>query len=183
MFIFLWYYYFLMITYFLFSVFAGMAVISNCLLMMSWFPACVVIWERSCQSNYDLFKSCMLVCLQRSFLSRFFQRFTISSSWLQCKCSCIGKLWSAKERLLFDFILNFRVLWLVTLSAVAVTSAVIVLYYPRLRLPSSPEFQLFDSGHPFEEYDLVYKNKFWFKRVQRVSCYYLLGRDFTSLNE
>lgn len=145
-----------------FSVFAGIAVICNCLLMMTWFPACVVIWERSC----DIFSGCLFTYFQ---CPRLFNPLTIPLRSLKSKCVYVGKLWDTKEQLLLNSILEFRVMWLVTLTVLAVASMVVVLYYPKLQLPSSPEFQLFDSLHPFEQYDLVYKNHFWFKREQRVS--------------
>lgn len=143
--------------------------ISNCLLMMTWFPACVVIWERSCQTSADVLKSCLMASFQRPFCPRFIQSLSVSSAWLKCKCSYIGKLWMAKEQLLLNSIVNFRITWLTLLTVVAMASGFIVLYYPKLQLPSSPDFQLFDSSHLFEQYDLVYKNRFWFKREQRVS--------------
>lgn len=166
------------ILYLIFSsVFAGMAVISNYLLMVSWFPACIVIWERSSNSTCDFMKSCLMVCLHRLCCSRYFQLpCALSPSWLKCKCTCLSKLWNMREQILLDSILNFRFLWLILLSALAIASAVIVLYYPRLQLPSSPEFQLFDSSHPFEQYDLTYKHQFWFKRSQRVSRNFLFYR-------
>lgn len=133
--------------------------------MVTWFPACIVIWEQSCQTSMDIVKSCLL----QLFCPRFIHRLTLSSAWLRCKCSYFGKLWIAKEQLLLNSIVNFRVAWLTFLTLIALVSGVIVLYYPKLQLPSSPEFQLFDSSHVFEQYDLVYKNKFWFKREQRVS--------------
>lgn len=133
--------------------------------MVTWFPACIVIWERSCQTSAEIMKSCLL----QPFCPRFIHRLTLSSAWLRCKCSYFEKLWIAKEQLLLNSIVNFRIAWLTLLTLVALVSCVIVLYYPKLQLPSSPEFQLFDSSHVFEQYDLVYKNKFWFKREQRVS--------------
>lgn len=137
--------------------------------MISWFPACIVALEISSLSNYNRIRSCLLACLQRLCCYRFFQPpCVLPSSWIKCKCSFLVKIWNAKERFVFDNVLNFRLFWLVMLTFLAVTSAIIVLYYPKLELPSSPEFQLFESSHPFETYDLIYKHKFWFKRIQKV---------------
>ena len=44
-----------------------------------------------------------------------------------------------------------------------------MLYWPRFRLPDSPDFQLFSSDHPFEIYDTKFKNMFWFEKVYTVS--------------
>lgn len=43
-----------------------------------------------------------------------------------------------------------------------------VLYYPGLQLPESPDFQLFSKSHPFEQYDAFYQDKFWFERLEKV---------------
>lgn len=71
-----------------------------------------------------------------------------------------------------------RYMWLSLLSVLAVLSVVVVFYWPRLRLPDSPEFQLFAHSHPFEQYDTVFKHHFWFERPQKVSSrprLYLVG--------
>lgn len=44
-------------------------------------------------------------------------------------------------------------------------SGIIVFYWPRLRLPNTPNFQLFSSDHPFEIYDNKFKSIFWFEKV------------------
>ncbi|CAH1377826.1 unnamed protein product [Tenebrio molitor] len=151
-----------------FSIFSGTAVITNFLLMITWFPACVVIWERSCCSNVDLAKSCLMACLQRWCCSRFIKpTWNLSTTWP--KCSLFGRIWSSKERFLLDSVVNFRYIWLAVLSTIALISTIIVIYYPKFQLPDSSEFQLFDSSHPFEQYDFKYKNHFWFKREERLS--------------
>lgn len=145
-----------------------MAVITNFLLMITWFPACIVIWERSCCSHADLLKSCLMACLQRWCCSRIITlQWNLSKTWPNC--TILAKLWSTKERFLLDSIIKFRYFWLSFFSVIAFISSVIVLYYPKLQLPDSSEFQLFDSSHPFEQYDFYYKNHFWFKRQERVS--------------
>lgn len=155
------------------SVFAGIAVLSNCLLMVSWFPACVVIWERAYQqTSADLIKSCLFTCgiLQcRPLSADFIHTLSNASSWIKCKFLYLEKLWIAKDQILLDSIINYRILWVTLLTIIALASGVTVLYYPKFQLPNSPEFQLFDRSHPFEQYELEYKNHFWFKREQRVS--------------
>lgn len=78
-----------------------------------------------------------------------------------------------RARALLDKILLFAVirlpyLWLCLLGGAALGSIGIVFYYPRLRLPDSMNFQLFDSQHPFERYDVVYRDRFWFERLEKV---------------
>lgn len=142
-----------------------MAVISNCLLMLTWFPACVVLWERSYQQR------CLMTCglSQHQPLSpRFIQNLSNVTAWIKSNSLYCGRLWITKEQLLLNSIVNYRIIWLTFLTLVALASGIVVLYYPKFQLPNSPEFQLFDHSHPFEQYDLVYKNRFWFKREQRV---------------
>lgn len=54
-------------------------------------------------------------------------------------------------------------------GAVGILSGVIVLYWPKFRLPDSPDFQLFDNDHPFEVYDTKFKNMFWFEKIYTAS--------------
>lgn len=48
-------------------------------------------------------------------------------------------------------------------------SGVLVLHWPKLRLPDSPDFKLFISNHPFERYDSEYRDMFWFEKMYSVS--------------
>jgi hypothetical protein len=78
-----------------------------------------------------------------------------------------------RARALLDKILVFAViklpyLWICLLGGAALGSIGVVFYYPRLRLPDSRSFQLFESQHPFERYDLVYRDNFWFERLKKV---------------
>ena len=45
-----------------------------------------------------------------------------------------------------------------------ILSGVAVFYMPGLRLPQNSELQLFHQDHPFEKYELVYKQKFGFEK-------------------
>lgn len=95
-------------------------------------------------------------------------------NFIKCKRFFPCNLWKNKEEILINGVINYRYAWIVILSALTITSAIIVLHYPKLQLPNSSEFQLFDSSHPFEQYDLHYKQKFWFERSERVSHFLLL---------
>lgn len=52
---------------------------------------------------------------------------------------------------------------------IGILSGIIVLYWPKLQLPDSPDFKLFVSSHPFELYDSRYKDLFWFEKSYSVS--------------
>ncbi|KRT82474.1 Hedgehog receptor [Oryctes borbonicus] len=147
-----------------FSVFAGISVLANCFLMVLWFPACVVVWERFPVSRLNVIRGCLLACMQR---------FCCVSQWtisLACymKYSRIEKVLLEKEKMFIEFVIRFRLLWFISLTLVAIASSFVVLYYPRLQLPNSTEFQLFDASHQFEQYDLKYKHLFWFTKTERL---------------
>ncbi|KAK5639216.1 hypothetical protein RI129_011708 [Pyrocoelia pectoralis] len=142
-----------------FSVFATTAVIVNCILMMSWLPASVIIGERFQTKCTRMFHSCSSPLLMYWKCWEPFWKF---------QSSFFPSLWHNKDQILADIVIKFRLFWLIFLSVVAIGSAIVVLYYPRLQLPNSPEFQLFKSSHPFEKYDLIYKNHFWFERSDKI---------------
>ncbi|KAF5279572.1 hypothetical protein FQA39_LY18285 [Lamprigera yunnana] len=141
-----------------FSIFATTCVIVNCIFMMTWLPASIVIRE-----NMD--EQCTAIT---NWCSSLFPPYWIfCNNCLQYKHSSLFKLWSNREEIIINIIIRYRYYWVIILSMVTAASAVIVLYYPRLQLPSSPEFQLLRSTHPFEKYDLEYKNKFRFQQSEQ----------------
>lgn len=66
-------------------------------------------------------------------------------------------------------VVEWPIIWIVAFSGIGLLSGVIVLYWPSLKLPDSPDFKLFDAQHPFELYDSYYRNMFWFEKSFRVS--------------
>lgn len=135
------------------------AVIVNCILMMIWFPACVSLHE---QWRWNL--KCTTIP------ASVFNRYKILEKYTQLRCSTLSYLWANKEQIVIDTVINYRHLVLLLFSLLAAGSTFVILYYPKLQLPNSPEFQLFDRSHPFEKYDLVYKDLFWFERMEKVNC-------------
>lgn len=134
-----------------FSVFAGTAVVANFGLMVTWLPACLVVSERWC-------------CCA-SLLS---PRWKAWEDKLRAWRQAIDHVWAFLEKCLLMLALRFRYVWFFILTAVALMSVLIVLRYPGLQLPDFREFQLFKKSHPFEQYDLFYKQNFWFERIQKV---------------
>jgi len=66
-------------------------------------------------------------------------------------------------------VFNFRWVWVIFFTILGLVSAITILIWPVMKLPDSLELQLFRESHPFEQYDLVYKNQFWFERILGVS--------------
>ncbi|XP_043605135.1 protein dispatched [Bombus pyrosoma] len=128
-----------------FSLFSGMTVIANFFLMITWLPACVVVSER--------FK--LGVLSPANFITRKIIR----------PLRLFGdKVTIGFNTILTRVVINFRWCWLLSLGIIAIVCCFIVFKYPGLQLPDTADFQLFDSSHPFEKYDLVYSRKFWFEK-------------------
>ncbi|XP_063242455.1 protein dispatched isoform X2 [Bacillus rossius redtenbacheri] len=132
-----------------FSVFAGTATLANFVLMVTWLPASVVVSERCCCPP-------MVPSKWSALANR-----------LQPARAAADQVHAALDRALLLLVVKLRYVWVVVLGAVAAASVVVVFYYPRLKLPDSKDFQLFDSHHLFEQYDLVYKDIFWFERLHK----------------
>ncbi|XP_076175871.1 protein dispatched isoform X2 [Ptiloglossa arizonensis] len=132
-----------------FSLFSGMTVIANFFLMITWLPACVVLSE---QFNLNVLSP---------------------ANYIVRKIIRPSQLFGHKVALNFNtyltkIVINFRWYWLFSLGTMAVICCIIVFQYPGLQLPDTAEFQLFDSSHTFEQYDLIYSRKFWFEKHETI---------------
>lgn len=121
--------------------------LANYILMVTWLPAAVSIAERlSCfPSPCGPFKS---ICTK------------VQNLFSKCRQAS-----EVVEDFIILLVLRYSSFWIVLLGLVGVASGVIVLYWPRLRLPDSPDFKLFVSNHPFEVYDSQFKDMFWFEKI------------------
>ncbi|XP_047355130.1 protein dispatched isoform X1 [Vespa velutina] len=132
-----------------FSLFSGMTVITNFFLMITWLPACVVVSEH-----------CRITTLSpASFITR--------------KIIRPMRIFTDKIALIFSVFLtkiaiSLRWFWLVSLGALATAGCIVVFHYPGLQLPDTPDFQLFETSHPFEQYDLIYSRQFWFEKHEMI---------------
>lgn len=132
-----------------FSIFAGMAVVTNLFLMVTWLPATVIISEKFSFPGVNWF-SLKTHCLDlRAYLHSFSNCF---------------------EHIFVSAVVQCPFLWVFILGVLAIGSGVSVLYYPGLQLPKSQDFQLFRQSHQFEQYDAVFKEKFWFERLEKNSA-------------
>lgn len=135
-----------------FSLFSGMTVIANFFLMVTWLPASVVVSEHC---HFTLLSPANFIVRKIYRPLRIF----------------LGKIANDFGKILSRVAIKLRWFWLVTLGSVAVAASLIVFRYPGLQLPDSPNFQLFDSSHLFEKYDLVYSQRFWFEKLEMVNRY------------
>lgn len=67
------------------------------------------------------------------------------------------------------FIEKYNLFLIIILGFISVVSMFAVLCWPRLQVPDSSEFQLFEKKHPFEQYDMIYKDRFRFSHAYSVS--------------
>ncbi|XP_023308791.2 protein dispatched [Lucilia cuprina] len=127
-----------------FGVFAGTAVITNYILMITWLPASISIMERlsSCTTCSKLQIQKILIMINKS----------------------INSFCTKLESFITTAILCYAPLWFSIFGILGICSAIVVLYKPGLQLPENSHFQLFVSKHPFEIYNSKLKNEFWFEK-------------------
>ncbi|XP_011313149.1 protein dispatched [Fopius arisanus] len=130
-----------------FSLFSGMTVIANFFLMVTWLPASVVISEH-CRP---------IVLSPANFLVRKIIR-PIRIS--------IARVSETFTSIISRMVIGLRWLWVSSLGAVALIAGMVIFSFPGLRLPDSPNFQLFDASHLFEQYDLHYAHHFFFEKSE-----------------
>ncbi|KAF9822524.1 hypothetical protein SFRURICE_010275 [Spodoptera frugiperda] len=125
-----------------FSVFAGTAVLVNFFLMISMLPASLFIVDVKLCTN------------RRKFLDIIHKN--------------INEFWEDIRVMLNVFIITcvtrLYIMFVIVMGAIGIGSLVVVFYYPGLQLPDLKQFQLFQTSHPFEQYDMVYSSKFLFER-------------------
>lgn len=121
---------------------------TNYVLMVTWLPAAVSVRERLKSEKCKNAK-------MKKFRS---------------PLKSLGATMKKFENFVVDVVINLPLLFVTTLGIVGVLSGVVVLYWPKLQLPDSPDFKLFVSSHPFEVYDARYKDTFWFEKSYTVSA-------------
>ncbi|XP_072754986.1 protein dispatched isoform X2 [Anoplolepis gracilipes] len=132
-----------------FSLFAGVTVIANFFLMITWLPACVVVAEH-----------CKLATLSPvNFITR---------KIIRPLRSLGDKVTIRFTSFLTGIVIRLRWLWLLSLGTMAIACCIIVFHHPGLQLPDYIDLQLFHNTHPFERYDLIYSQRFWFERYEMI---------------
>lgn len=135
-----------MYLFFLFfcSIFAGLSVLLNFVFMITWILSGIVI---SSEWPY-------IPLIHWSF-SR--DADVIYENILNVKSTFDHYIAYCVERYHLPLIMG--------LGFVSVLSTFSVLCWPKLQVPDSSEFQLFEKKHPFEQYDLIYKDRFRFSHA------------------
>lgn len=125
-----------------------MAVLINLLITVSLLPSSIVILSSQYTSKITVLN------VRSDKLIKIEQR--------------VRKMQTSFNAWLLKVVFRFRWIWIVLIFVLGLISVCIIVIWPGMKLPESVEFQLFRESHPFEQYDLIYKNQFWFERILRV---------------
>ena len=122
----------------LFGIFSGVAIMVNFIFVVTWIPAVIVCRDMLCS-----------LC---------------SSN----KCPSVSKMCHSLDKKIFGVffpkvISKMKYVFIVLFTLLGIGGIVAIFFYPKLRLPSSREFQLFSLDNPFEWYDFKLKNLFQFE--------------------
>nr|XP_054758415.1 protein dispatched homolog 1-like [Lytechinus pictus] len=150
-----------------FGLYAGTAILLNFVLSITWLPAAVIIEDRyftdskdyNSQKHEQKYKTKKSVCKHLVFI------FKNCTEWFSDWARIFFK------KILPCVVIKPRLVWILLLGIVMLGGFCLIFLDPGLQLPTIPEFQLFRSMHPFERYDFVFKDLFWFEKVNRGSLY------------
>lgn len=138
-----------------FSIYAGLAVVCNFVLVVTWLPASVIIYDKWCNCetwyNPEFLNNKSVAYHLCKFPYRLHDKVT---DWSR----------TVFENLLPFIVIKLRFLWIILFGGLGIGGVVVIFFYPKLKLPSSEKFQVFSSDHLFEQYDFVLNSQFWFER-------------------
>ena len=153
-----------------FGIFAGMSILTNYLLMITWYPACVALHERWVLKRVvdQRPKSTVHESEESAEVERYLPS---KSKFIDNPCGLIPSLipfFQKTSKKVFEKWLPAAILklyWLWLFLFVGLTAGFLCVNFvsPRLDLPSSGDFQVFSSSHPLEQYSLRYKQHFRFE--------------------
>lgn len=153
-----------------FSVFAGTAILINLLFTVTWLPACVVIHEKWFGTSccYYVANKCPPKQSLSYIITRLLQPF--------CKVFCLMNPLSRHvfEKVLPWLVLKLFWLWLFIVAAATVGSFIIIFHLPKLQLQDVNYFQFFSEQSTYKQYDVIYRNRFGFEKLQSSSDHHNL---------
>ena len=135
----------------LFGLYSGFSILCMFFLMVTWFPAAVIIEQtvfsrcNCCSKFQGNATSCIIVDKLKAWHKTFF------TDLLPC------------------IVLKLRYFFIVVLSLLAVGGIVVATFKPGLHLPTSQDFQMFHESHALEKYPLKLKKNFRFETIKRSS--------------
>ncbi|XP_072018743.1 protein dispatched homolog 1-like [Amphiura filiformis] len=131
-----------------FALFSGTTILANFILTLTWLPAIIItqhkvmIWCCGPDVNSETNKLVKVRRLVSTVFAPF--RYLI-------------------YELLPIVVVKLRLVWVALLGCLGIGFIFVVFLKPGLQLPSAAEFQLLRPSNLFEQYDLIYKNKFSFE--------------------
>ncbi|XP_072038637.1 protein dispatched homolog 1-like isoform X1 [Amphiura filiformis] len=128
-----------------FAVFAGTAIMANFAFTITWLPVVVVMDDWCNEHWFGWWKMCLK---------------QIKSSWRPL--SKVSDKFATKYVPLFVF--KLRYLWIVLFALLGAGGAYLIFVSPGLELPTQTDFPVFNSDHPMEQYDQVYKKEYDFEQ-------------------
>ena len=144
----------------LFGLYSGLSILCMFFLMVTWFPAAVIIE----QTAFSGCGCCVVLCgkLRENFFKG------------TCKVrAVIDKLIAWHNAFFTDVlprvVIKLRYFWVVFFFLLAAGGVVVSTVEPGLKLPSSQDFQMFHESHILEKYPLQLKKNFHFETTKRSS--------------
>ena len=123
-----------------FSIYAGTSILVNYLLMATWFPAVVVLYDK--YLDMCTRRCCYACCSSR-------RDYTVVESIF--------------AEILPKGVIKARFVLVIVLLGIGIGGIVVVFVKPKLQLSSTSEFQMFSSSNSLEQYSLNYKRSFSFE--------------------
>ncbi|GAU93020.1 hypothetical protein RvY_05020 [Ramazzottius varieornatus] len=147
-----------------FGIFAGLTILIHSLFAVTWIPAFFVVSDKwSLSSSICDFLFYKHPRDNKPALCRFFQHAQLCHSSL---CDCFDCFRVAFEKILPCIVIRFKWVWVSIFCLLTVCSCFAIFVYPKLRLASSQNFQLWSSSHPWEQYQAL-KENFAFERLSQ----------------
>ena len=158
-----------------FGIFAGMSILTNYLLMITWYPACVALHERWILKRVVDQRERHHTPQTREAED---EAAVESSDYLPCwskfidfpcgLCSGLIPFFQKLSKKVFEkwlpaVVLKLYWVWLILFVGLTAGFLCVNFVKPGLQLPTSSEFQVFSSSHPLEQYNLHYKSHFRFE--------------------
>lgn len=128
-----------------FGIYAGIAILCKFSMMVTWFPAVCVINENVCVPW-----SCSKES-SRQKIKLLYEKY-VATFVRYCFDDFLPRV-----------VIKFRFFWIILFSLLTLGGLEVLLFEPGFQLPTSSDFQMFDSSHPLEAYELYFKDKFRFE--------------------
>ena len=128
-----------------FGIYAGIAILCKFSMMVTWFPAVCVINENVCVS-----RSCTKASSSQK-IKVFYEKY-VATFVRYCFNEFLPRV-----------VIKMRFFWIGLFSLLTLGGLEVLLFEPGFKLPTSSDFQMFESEHSLEAYELYFKDKFRFE--------------------